>query len=102
MEKKSQIEDAKERQVYNSLQKNFNFSKSYVTDIKENSKVNLPKPVNAKIQGEIEMIRNILMEEFRKYRNEIEEENKKERDKRSMKESTKTVEKEIRKKGIKK
>ena len=53
-----------------------------MTDIKENSKVHLPKPVNAKIEGEIEMIRNVLMREFKKYRNEVEEKNKKEKEKR--------------------
>ena len=80
-EEKNKIEDAKERQVYNPIEKTFDFSKRRVTDIKENSKVYLPKPVNAKIEGEMEMIRNILMKEFRTYKEEIDEKNKREREK---------------------
>ena len=54
----------------------------------------LPKPANPKIEGELEMIRNVLMEEFNKYKNEIERENEKERERKKNGENKKEIEKE--------
>ena len=65
-EKKREIEEAKERQIYNPLEKIFDFGKRRVTYIKENSKVHLPKPLKANEEGELEMIREILVGEFKK------------------------------------
>ena len=90
-EKKRELENAKERQIYNPLEKTFDYSKRRVTDIKENSKVYLPKPANPKIEGELEMIRNVLMEEFSKYKSEIERENEKEREKRKNGENKENI-----------
>ena len=65
-ERKREIEEAKERQIYNPLEKIFDFGKRRVTYIKENSKVHLPKPLKANEEGELEMIREILVGEFKK------------------------------------
>ena len=65
-EKEREIREAKERQIYNPLEKIFDFGKRRVTDIKENSKVHLPKPLKAIEEGELEMIREILMVEYKK------------------------------------
>ena len=72
-EKERELSDAKERQIFDPINKVFDFSKRRVTDMKENSKVHLPKPLKASDEGEIEMIREVLMGEFKKYKLEQEE-----------------------------
>ena len=62
------IEEAKERQVYNPIEKTLDMSKKRVT---EGAKVILPKPRNEKVESEMELIRNIIMEEFNNYKDKI-------------------------------
>ena len=72
-ERDDDIIDAKLRQVYDPIEKVFDYAKKRTTDLQENGKVYLPKAVNAKIESEIEMIRKIIMDEFVKYKNELDE-----------------------------
>ena len=45
------------------------------TDLKENAQVFLPKAVDAKTESELNIIRNIILEEFDRYKKEIENRN---------------------------
>ena len=84
-EKERELSDAKERQIYNPIEKVFDFGKRRVTDMKENSRIHLPKPLKANEEGELEMIREVLMGEFRKYKKEQEEEYDKRKENREKK-----------------
>ena len=53
--------------------------------MKENSKIHLPKPLKANEEGELEMIREVLMNEFRKYKREKEEKFEKKREEKQRK-----------------
>ena len=64
--------EAMERQVFNPKEKTFDYSKRRTTDLKENGFVYLPKAINPKLESELELVRKIVMEEFHKYRDEIE------------------------------
>ena len=64
--------DAKTRQIFNPLTREFNYSKRRVTDLQENNYVHLPKAVNEQIEGELSMISQIIMKEFNDYKREIE------------------------------
>ena len=44
-----------------------------MTDLKENSRVVLPKPASDKLESEMEVARETIMKEFMKYKREIEE-----------------------------
>ena len=68
---KMEIGDVKERRIFDPMDKVFNFSKRRVTDLKENSKVYLPKPATGKEEGEMEMIREMVMSEFNNYKKEL-------------------------------
>ena len=84
-EKERELYEAKERQIFNPIEKTFDFSKRRVTDMKECSKIHLPKPLKANEEGELEMIREVLMNEFKKYKREKEEEFEKRREERQKK-----------------
>ena len=73
----NEIEDAKSRVIFDPERKIFDYTKRRVTDLKENSKITLPKSGEAKQEAEIEMIRKIIIEEFNRYRKKLEEEKKK-------------------------
>ena len=68
------INEAAERQVYCPKTKRFDYTKRRVTDLKENVKVYLPDPVEEKFECELEMVRQIMLEEFDKYVNSINKE----------------------------
>ena len=70
--------DAKERQTYDPFMKVLDLAKKRVTDLKENSKVTLPQATDEKIENEMEMIREVILEEHSKYIKEIEEKIRKE------------------------
>ena len=70
-EKKDIIDDARERQVFNPLNREFDYSKRRVTDLSENNKVYLPKLCDVKEESEIEMMRGIIMGEYREYKRNI-------------------------------
>ena len=68
-EKEELLTDAKSRQVYDPIEKKFDYSKRRVTHLKgENTKIYLPKLGELKDESELEMIRNILMAEYRNYK----------------------------------
>ena len=73
-EEEETLKDAKSRQIYDPINKVFNYSKRRVTDLPENNRVKLPKEVEPKIENEIGMIKEIVMKEFLKYKNELEKE----------------------------
>ena len=86
-EEKEDLDDALERQVYDPVTKTFDYSRKRTTDLPENGQVYLPKAVNAKVESEMSIIRNIILEEFEKYKEEIDKQNeniekKKEKDER--------------------
>ena len=70
-EKEDEIMEAMERQVFNPKEKTFDYSKRRTTDLKENGFIHLPKAISPRLESELELIRKIVMEEFHKYRNEI-------------------------------
>lgn len=74
-EENEDLDDAIERQVYDPVNKVFNYSKKRTTDLQENGQVFLPKAVNAKVESELALIRNVILEEFDKYKEEIEKQN---------------------------
>ena len=84
-EKERELIEARERQIFDPVSKTFDFSKRRVTDMKENSKVYLPKPLKANEEGELEMIREVLMGEFKKYKREQEIEFEKRKENREKK-----------------
>ena len=69
---KALLEDAKERQIYDPIDKIFDHSKKRVTDLQECAEVYLPKPVDEKYECEMEIIRNVILEEFNSYKEKIE------------------------------
>ena len=60
--------DAESRRIYDPLKRIFDHGKKRVTDLKENSKVNLPKPCDALTESSIELLKCKIMDTFRKYR----------------------------------
>ena len=70
------IEEAKQRQFYDPLEKTFDYAKKRVTDLKECSDVFLPMPKDERAECEMEIIRNIMQEEFKLYKKKVEKEMK--------------------------
>ena len=64
--------DAKTRQIFDPLTREFNYSKRRVKDLQENNYVHLPKAVSGQIEGELSMISQIIMKEFNDYKRETE------------------------------
>ena len=79
-ERERETIEAKERQIFDLVNKVFDFSLKRVTDMKENSKIYFPKPQKANKEGELEMVREVLMGEFRIYKREKEDEFEKKRE----------------------
>ena len=97
------IKDAVERQIYDPIAKIFDYSKRRVTDLPENGRVTLPKEVNPRIENELGMLRELVMSEFHRYKEEIEKEERDkgvEEDRRRNQEGRNLSKKE--KKGLKK
>ena len=55
-ETENEINEAKERQVFDPIRKVFDYTKRRTTDLAENTKVHLPKLVSAKEESQLEMI----------------------------------------------
>ena len=70
-EKNEIISDARERQIFNPINKEFDYSKRRVTDLGENNKVYLPKICEVKEESEIEVMRNIILEEYKNYKKDV-------------------------------
>ena len=60
-------EEAKSRQIYDPEKKIFDQRKKRVTDLSENNRVTLPRPLGAENEAAIEMRRGIYMEIFREH-----------------------------------
>ena len=65
-EKYEEIE-AKSRQFFDPEEQTFDYRKKRVTDLKENTRVTLPKPVEPSDEARIELRRGIYEEVFNKY-----------------------------------
>ena len=59
--------------IFDPMNKIFYYARRRVSDLKENAKVTMPKPGDAKEEAELEMIRKIVMEEFRTFRKALDE-----------------------------
>ena len=70
--KESIVEEARLRQVYDPIGKTFDYSKKRVTDLQECAEIILPKPGDDRIECELEMIRDIMIDEFNSYKTKIE------------------------------
>ena len=88
------IEDAKERQVFDHVLKNLDLAKKRVTDLDENSRVVLPKPASDALESEMEVIRETIMREFKKYKRKVEEKLIKVARNKEKKKKEKIIEKE--------
>ena len=62
--------EAKTRQVFNPIEKEYDERKRRVTDLRECTRVTLPKPLPAAEEAKIELRRNIHTEIFEKFREE--------------------------------
>ena len=72
--KENLIEEAKERQFYDPIEKTFDHSKKRVTDLQKCSMVYLPKVKDERTECEMDLIRNIMLEEFEALKKKIEKE----------------------------
>ena len=66
------VEDAKDRQIFDPLTNTLNLAKKRVTDLKENSRIILPKAVDEKLENEMGIIRETILGETKKHIREIE------------------------------
>ena len=66
------VTEAKTRQIFDLLTCTLDYSKRRVTDLKENSYVHLPKAVDEKYEGELNMLSKIILKEFSDYNKETE------------------------------
>ena len=57
----TELNEARERQVFDPIGKVFDFSKRRATDCVENKKVYLPQMVGAKEESQLEILRSILL-----------------------------------------
>ena len=60
--------DAKNRQVYDPIDKNYDSRRRRVTDLKECSRVTLPKPLKPQEEANLEIRKRTQLEIFRKYK----------------------------------
>ena len=67
---KMEVLEAEARQVFDSVDLTFNYGMKKSTDMKENKSVKLPRPSDPHTESSIEMIKNKVMEVFRKYRSD--------------------------------
>ena len=73
---KEELEEARTRMIFEPTTKQFNYAKRRTTDLKENSKITLPKSGTPKEEAELEMIRKIILDEFNKYKKELDNTNR--------------------------
>ena len=66
------MEDAKSRQIFDPITLKFNYSKKRATDLKENKSVSLPKGVDEKLESELSILKEMMLKEFRAYKQELE------------------------------
>ena len=66
------LQEARERMIYDSETNTFDCAKRRTTDLEENSKLTLPKPCEAKEEAELEMVRKIIMDEYTRYKKTLE------------------------------
>ena len=63
-ENEFELAEARERQVFDPVKKVFDYTKKRTTDCKENTKVYWPRLAGEKEESELEMIRNLLIDEI--------------------------------------
>ena len=68
---KMEEDDARSRQVFDPEKKNFDYRKKRVTDLKENSRVCLPKPLPAIEEASIELRRENIRRVFREIKAKV-------------------------------
>ena len=61
----NEIEAAKERQIFDPINRIFDFSKRRAANCPENTEVFFPQRVGPKIEGQIELLRNMLIDEYK-------------------------------------
>ena len=66
-ENEFELAEARERQVFDPVKKVFDYTKKH----QENTKVYLPKQAGEIEESELEMIRNLLLEEYKTYKEEL-------------------------------
>ena len=74
---KEDLQEARSRMIFDPTKKVFDYANRRVTDLKENTRITLPKAGSPKEEAELEMMRKIVIEEFNKYKKEVEETNTK-------------------------
>ena len=68
-EKEELLIDARNRQIFDPIGKVFDYSKRRVTDLRgENDIIYLPKLGETKYESELELVRSILMTEYKNYK----------------------------------
>jgi hypothetical protein len=70
LEEKMEAEEAKSRQVFDPIEKTFDYRKKRVTDLTENSRVTLPKPLPISEEAGMETRRKAHMAKFNTYKEE--------------------------------
>ena len=70
-EEEESVKDAKQRQIFDPITRVFNYSKRRVTDLPENNRVMLPKETSPKLENELGLLREIVMNEFIKYKRKL-------------------------------
>ena len=61
----NEIEEEKERQICDPVNRIFDFSKRRAANCPENTEVFLPQMVGPKIEGQRELLRNMLIDEYK-------------------------------------
>ena len=74
--KEELIKSAKSRQTFDPQTKRFDYSKRMVTDLEENCSVNLPKEVHDRYENQLGVLKEIVIKEYKKYKEELEREEK--------------------------
>ena len=70
-ETETELKEARERQVFDPINKIFDFSKRRATDCVENSKVNLSHMVGTKEESQLELLRSLLWDEYLDFKKDL-------------------------------
>ena len=70
-----EILDAEGRQVYDVINKTFDYTKKRATDLRENADVKLPQPSDPATESSINVLKRRILEIFREYKKENCDEN---------------------------
>ena len=70
LEEKMEEEEAKSRQVFNPIEKTFDYIKKRATDLKENSRVTFSKPLPTTVKANLETRRKAYLAKVITYKEE--------------------------------